>query len=381
MDINELRSGIDQIDDQIVDLYLKRLDLASKIGEEKRKNASAVLDPEREKKIILRVTENVDDDKQIYVKRLFETLMDTSKALQVANYGKKSKVVEDIKNVLSAGEKFFPVRAKVACQGVEGAYSGIAAERLFEIADIMYFKNFDNVFSAVEKGFCKYGVLPIENSTAGSVNKVYDLMSEHKFTIVRSIRIPVVHSLVALNGVKKGDIKEIVSHEQALSQCKKYLEQFEGVKITEFPNTALAARYVKESGRTDVAALCSKEGAEKYGLSLIEQGVQDSEGNYTRFILITKDLEIYSGAQKISIMTTLPHSPGSLYKMLGKFSNLGINLTKLESRPIVKANFEFNFYFDFDCDIKLEKVQNLLAEISEGAEKFTFLGAYNEIIC
>jgi chorismate mutase/prephenate dehydratase len=206
-------------------------------------------------------------------------------------------------------------------------------------------------------------------------------MSEHKFTIVKSIRIPIIHSLVALNGVKKSDIKEIVSHEQALSQCRKYLEQFDGVKITEFPNTALAARYVKESGRTDVAALCSKEGAEKYGLSLLEQGVQDSEGNYTRFILITKDLEIYSGAQKISIMTTLPHSPGSLYKMLGRFSNLGINLTKLESRPIVKANFEFNFYFDFDCDIKLEKVQNLLAEISEGAEKFTFLGAYNEIIC
>ncbi len=380
MDLKNLREEINEIDDEILNLYLKRLDVAKKIGEEKRKTSGAIFDPKREKEIILRVTEKVDEEKQIYVKRLFETLMDTSKAMQISNYNKDSSVVEDIKNVISHGEKYFPTRAKVACQGVEGAYSGIAAERLFEIADVMYFKSFDNVFSAVEKGFCKYGVLPIENSTAGSVNQVYDLMSEHKFTVVRSIRMPIVHSLVANNCVRKQDIKEIVSHEQALSQCKKYLESLGDIKITEFPNTALAARYVKESGRNDIGALCSKESAEKYGLSLIEQGVQDNDGNYTRFILIAKDLEIYSGANKISIMTTLPHNPGSLYKMLGKFSNLGINLTKLESRPIAKASFEFNFYFDFDCDIRQEKVLNLLSEISDGAEKFTFLGAYSEVV-
>lgn len=381
MNVEEIRKSIDQIDDKLVNLYLERMALVEEIVEAKKQSNVAINDPDREKKILLRVMEKVDLDKQIYVKRLFETLFETSKAMQTAKKEQKSLMVEEIIKKLESEEKTFPIVAKVACQGVEGAYSGIAAERLFEVADVTYFKNFDNVFSAVEKGFCKYGILPIENSTAGSVNEVYDLMQEHKFTIVRSVRLPIVHCLVAKDGVNKRDIKEIVSHEQALNQCKKYLEEnFPNAKITTYSNTALAGRYVSECDRKDIATLCSKECAEKYGLKLLEQGVQDSDGNYTRFILITKDLEIYTGANKISVMTTLPHAPGSLYKMLGKFANLGVNLTKLESRPIAKASFEFTFYFDFECDIRSNQIQNLLSELDSSAEKFTFLGAYSEIL-
>jgi chorismate mutase/prephenate dehydratase len=206
-------------------------------------------------------------------------------------------------------------------------------------------------------------------------------MKAHKFYIVKSLRVSVNHNLVVNKDTEMKDIREIFSHEQALSQCKKYLEKFPLAKITACPNTAVAAKMLAESGRHDAAALSSRECADIYGLKLLQTNVQDSDNNYTRFILIAKDMEFYTGANKISIMTTLPqNTPGSLNKLLAKFANLGINLTKLESRPIVGSSFEFMFYFDFECDIRDKGVQNLLAELDNSTEQFTFLGAYSEKI-
>ena len=381
MDLSKIREQIDVIDDQIATLYGERMKLVNMVSEAKKQTGKAVNDPEREKKILLRVTEKVDESEQVYLKRVFETIFETSKAYQTMHAEYRSEIGDKIKAALDKGELKFPVKAKVACQGVTGAYSGIAADKLFELADITYFKNFDGVFQAVEKGFCKYGVLPIENSSAGSVNQVYDLMKEHKFYIVRSVRLSVSHNLIVNKDAKKEDIKEIYSHEQALSQCKKYLEQFKNAQIIACPNTAVAAKMVAESGRKDVAAISSRECADLYGLKLLETNVQDSDNNYTRFILIAKEMEFYADANKISIMTTLPqNAPGSLNKLLSKFSNLGINLTKLESRPIVGSSFEFMFYFDFNCDIREKGVQNLLYELDNSTEQFTFLGAYGEIV-
>lgn len=381
MELNEVRESIDKVDDQIAKLYSERMKLVEQVVEAKKKTGKAVNDPDREKKILLRVSEKVEEGKQVFLKRVFETIFETSKAYQTMSADLSSATVDKIKGALEKGELKFPVKAKVACQGVAGAYSGIAADKLFELADVTYFKNFDGVFQAVEKGFCKYGVLPIENSSAGSVNQVYDLMKEHKFYIVRSVRLAVSHNLVVNKDAKKEDIKEIYSHEQALTQCKKYLEEYKNATVIACPNTAVAARTVAESGRKDVAAICSRECAELYGLKLLETNVQDSDNNYTRFILIAKDLEFYQGSDKISIMTTLPqNAPGSLNKLLAKFSNLGINLTKLESRPIVGSGFEFMFYFDFNCDVRDKTVQNLLCELDNSTEQFTFLGAYGEIV-
>ena len=349
MELDKIRESIDVIDDKIAELYGERMKLVEEVAEAKKRTGKAVSDPDREKKIIVRVTDKVEEDKQVYLKRVFETIFETSKAYQTMHAETTSKISEKIRQALEKGTLNFPVKAKVACQGVAGAYSGIAADRLFEIADISYFKNFDGVFQAVEKGFCKYGVLPIENSTAGSVNQVYDLMKKHKFYIVRSVRIPVSHNLVANLDTNISDVKEILSHEQALSQCKHYLEGFKDVKITACANTAVAAKTLAESGRRDIAAISSRECADLYGLKILDNNVQDNDNNYTRFILIAKDMEFYEDAQKISIMTTLPqNTPGSLNKLLSKFSNLGINLTKLEFRPIVGSSFEFMFYFDFN---------------------------------
>ena len=381
MDLEKIREQIDSIDDQIASLYNGRMDLVKQVIEAKKQSGKAVNDPDREKKILLRVTDKVDEDRQVYLKRVFEEIFETSKAYQTLNAEYSSDIGDKIKKAISNGDLKFPAKAKIACQGVAGAYSGIAAERMFELADITYFKNFDGVFQAVEKGFCKYGVLPIENSSAGSVNQVYDLMKEHKFYIVKSLRLPILHNLVGNKETELKDVREILSHDQALSQCKKYLQKFPLAKVTACANTAVAAKEIAESGRKDLVAISSRECADLYGLKLLETNIQDSNDNYTRFILIAKDMEFYQGANKISIMTTLPqNSPGSLNKLLAKFSNVGINLTKLESRPLVGASFEFMFYFDFECDIKESGVQNLIAELDNSTEHFTFLGAYKEKI-
>ncbi len=381
MDLEKVRKEIDVVDDQIASLLDRRMDLIKEVIDAKKQSKTAVNDPNRERDILLRVTEKVNEDRQIYLKRVFETMFEVSKAYQTVNMEKTSKISQQIDTALEKGFQKLPVKAKIACQGVAGAYSGIATDRMFELADITYFKTFEGVFGAVEKGFCRYGVLPIENSYAGSVNQVYDLMKEHKFYIVKSLRLSVSHNLVANKETELKDIREIVSHEQAISQCKKYLEKFPLAKITAVPNTAVASKIVKESGRNDIVAICSRECADLYGLKLLETNIQDSENNYTRFILIAKEMEFYENANKISIMTTLPqNSAGSLNKLLSMFANLGINLTKLESRPIVGSSFEFMFYFDFECDIKDKAVKNLLAGLDSSTEQFTFLGAYSEKI-
>jgi chorismate mutase/prephenate dehydratase len=376
MELEDLREQIDKIDDEITSLFKKRLEIVKEVGEKKKQTGKAPNDPDREKNILLRVTENATDVEKMYLKRVFENIFEISKAYQTISIKNLSESAKKIEQAVSAEVKTFPVRARVACQGIKGAYSGIAADKLFEIADVTYFKTFEGVFSAVEKGLCKYGVLPIENSTAGSVNEVYDLMREHNFYVVKSIRVPITHNLVALEGASISSIKEVLSHEQALTQCKRYLEKMPLAKVTPCSNTAVSAKTVLDSGRVDLAAICSRESAEAYGLKILDSNIQDSDGNYTRFIVITKDLEIYKGANKISVMTTLPHTPGSLYKTLAKLYNTGINVTKLESRPIIGSNFEFTFYFDFECDIESPEVLAVISELDHSAEKFTFLGAY-----
>lgn len=371
-----LREQIDNIDDQIVELYAKRMDLVKQIGIKKQKNQVSAVDTTREKTIINRVTAKVNDDIKLYTKQVFNTMFDTSKAYQNSFI----YLDTDIKRQLICGLENisdFPTSASVACQGVAGAYSSIAAERLFEISDITYFKDFNGVFSAIERGFCEYGILPVENTTAGTVNSVYDLMKKHEFYIVKTLCLRVQHNLLAKQGTKLEDIKEIVSHEQAITQCKGLISKL-GVKVTIVENTATAAMMVSQSDRKDIAAISSKECADIYGLKVLQSNIQDAENNVTRFICISKNLKIFKGANKISLILNIPHVKGSLNKILTKFSTLSLNLTKLESRPLPNTDFEFAFYFDFEGDIENVSVQNLLSELQLESDSFTFLGYYKE---
>ena len=380
MNITEkCRSEVDQIDDQIASLYEKRMELVRIIGNEKVKSDNFILDLNREKSIINRVTSAVSPEIQLFTKQVFNTILDTSKAYQ-NRYAKINPLSVKISRRYWQRIRQFPIKATVACQGVAGSYSSLAAERLFELSDIMYFRNFENVFQAVEKGLCEYGVLPIENSSAGSVNNVYDLMKQYRFYIVKSVKLRVQHCLLTKSGTKFGQIREIFSHEQAINQCGNFLKSLKDIKITVVGNTAVASQMVSMSDRDDVAAMSSRQCADIYGLQILQPSIQDSDNNYTRFICISKDLKIFSGAGKMSIMVTLPHSSGSLNKTLAKFSTIGLNLTKIESRPLPSTDFEFMFYFDFEGNIDNVDVLNLIADLDNGTEHFTFLGSYSEII-
>ena len=262
---------------------------------------------------------------------------------------------------------------------MSGANSGAAANKLFPICDITYFKTFEGVFSAVESGLCEYGVLPIENSTAGSVSEVYDLMRKYNFHIVRAVRLKIEHCLAGVKGATVKGVKKVLSHPQALRQCAGYIKDHK-YEEESAENTATAAKKVSEMNDTSVAVLCSPECAQIYGLQILDRAVQDNGNNFTRFICIGKEAEIFKGSDKISIMTALSHKPGSLNDMLGKFSSFGLNLTKIESRPIVGTDFEFMFYFDFEGDVTDEKVVDLIGELENNSDKFVFLGNYKETL-
>ncbi len=378
MDINNARNDIDKIDNELVELIKKRMGIVKNVAQYKQENSLPVFDKSREREILNRVAELSGEELANYNQILFSNLFSVSRSYQNRIITSQSPLKTNIESAIKNTPDIFPSRAVVACQGVEGAYSQAACDKLFSNPNIMYFNEFEGVFGAVDKGLCKYGVLPIENSTAGSVNEVYDLMKKNKFYIVRSIQMRIEHNLLAKKGVKLSEIKEIFSHEQAINQCSEFLKSLD-VKVTVCENTAMAAKYVYESDRNDVAALSSRDCAELYNLCILSDNVMNSDNNYTRFICISKNLEIYPGANKVSLMLWLPHKPGSLYNIISRLSSLGVNLTKLESRPIPGKNFEFMFYFDLDANVASPDVVRLLCELDDELEQFVYLGSYCEV--
>lgn len=380
-ELEQLRGQIDQIDDKIIALFKERMQVSDKIAMFKKEHVMPTLAPGRERALLARVAEEAGEEFADYTESLFRTIMAASRSYQNVRAGKKSQVYESVKDALENTPQLFPQRARVACQGIEGAYSQIACDSIFKSPSIMYFKSFDNVFKAVESGMCQYGILPIENSTAGSVNTIYDLMLRHNFSIVRSARLKVSHNLLAKYGTKLSDVKEIFSHEQAINQCAAFLAGMKGVKVTVVENTAVAAKMVAESEDPGVAALSSRFCAEHYGLQTLQANVQDQDNNYTRFICISKKPEIYPGADRTSFMMIISHKPGSLYNVLSKFYALGINLRKLESRPLPDREFEFMFYFDIESSVYAPEMEKLFLDLESESEEFRYLGTYNEVIC
>ncbi len=379
MDLSNLREKIDSVDAEIIRLMTERMDIAAEIAAYKKENGLPVLNAAREREKLVDVGNQSREDVRDYMQVLYNLIFELSRSHQNHLLLPASRTAEEVQKAIEQTPKLFPKTARVACQGVEGAYSTAAAEKLFQTPSIMYVNTFEAAFSAIESGLCQYGVLPIENSTAGSVKQVYDQMVSRNFHIVRSVRIKVDHSLLVKPGVEKSQIREIYSHAQAISQCEEYLKQF-GVKVTPCENTAVAAKMVAESDRTDVAALSSLRCAELYGLKAIEKCVQDKANNHTRFICISKNLEIYPGADKTTLMLITANRPGSLYKVLAKFFALGINLSKLESRPLPDRDFEFMFYFDLETSVYSEAFIRLICELGDICEEFQYLGSYSEVV-
>lgn len=378
MDIKNLREEINKIDDELVSIFQTRMEIAKQIAEYKNENNLPVSDRTREREVIHRLSGAVSPELAVYAKSLYNTMFDLSKTYQTSIIRPESRLTKEIKSAVESTENLFPERAIVACQGTEGAYSQFACDRMFKYPSIMYVDTFESVFKAVDRGLCKYGILPLENSTAGSVTAVYELMQKYKFYIVGSTKVCIGHALLSNAGASLMTVKEIFSHEQALNQCSEFLSKLDGVKITVCENTASAAKAVADSGRTDVAAICSPDCAELYNLVQIHTGISNTENNYTRFICISKNIEIYPGADRTSLMARLPHKPGSLYNMISRFAALDVNLTKLESRPVAGSDFEFMFYFDIDASIYSPELAELIAQLENEIPELIYLGSYNE---
>ena len=378
MNLEEIRNETDKIDDEIAALFERRLKLVESVAKVKAETNASILKPTREREIISRLTQRHGEMSADYLKLLFTTVFDVSRSHQIVLTNRSSKTAEAIDKALKTTPQLFPKDAQVACQGTEGANSTFACEKMFSRPTILYFNNFDNVFNAVDKGLCRYGILPVENSLHGSVTNIYDLMKKYHFFIVNSIKLKINHALLAKPGVKVASIKTVYSHEQALAQCSQFLrDKNYGIQVYE--NTALAAKFVADSPRDDIAAIASLNCSELYGLDILDDNIQNNENNYTRFICISKNLEIYPGSRRISLVMTIPHRPGSLYHLMTKFSTLGINLTKLESRPIPDRDFEFMFYFDLDISVYDDAVSKLFSLLENGTDHFVFLGCYGEL--
>lgn len=375
MDLSELRKEIDKIDEQIIPLLLKRMNISQQVAQYKVERGIPVLNEEREQQILDNVAEKCGEQGEA-IKTVFAATMDASRALQHKIIG-GGKALRDAVNASLIDGRLTADGASIACQGVDGAYSGVTAGNLFPDSEIKYYKQFEDVFEAVNRGEARFGVIPVENSTAGSVHESYDLIMKYRFYVVGAYDLKIEHCLCAKKDTKYEDINDVYSHPQALSQCNSFLKNFDFTGIN-YSNTAAAARYVAESSRNDIAVICSEKAAKQYNLKIIRKNIQNSSNNQTRFIVISKKLVIPDDANKISLIFSLAHKTGSLYRVLGRFSMAGLNLTKLESRPIEDGSFNYYFYTDILGNVRDESTLDLICALSDEMPEFEFLGNFNE---
>ncbi len=379
MQIEDIRKQIDETDDELLKLFLHRMELSEEVVKYKKEHNLPIVDRIRERQLLAAIKQKAGEREE-YAYQLFSKIMDLSKALQREIISGNSQINAQITASLLPAEITFPKTGTVACQGTEGANSQAACDKLLPKGDIMYVKTFEAVFDAVESGFCRYGVVPIENNTYGSVRSVYELLQKRKFSIVRSVSMNIRHELLAKKGTEISDITEIYSHEQAIGQCSKFLSKLGNrVKIVTCANTALAAQAVSQCEDNHMAAIASHDCVELYGLQSLQDSIQDNDNNYTKFILITKKPAIYAGSNRISLVLATPNKPGALADILAMFSSHGVNMVKLESCPVVGRNFEFVFYIELDASVRDEGVIPMLEELERTCENFTFLGNYQTI--
>ncbi|MDR2515384.1 MAG: chorismate mutase [Christensenellaceae bacterium] len=380
MDRKGIRKEIDEIDERLAELFKRRMELSRSMAKWKRESGEPVFDPGREREVIHRVSELAGEELAGYARVWQGGLLDVSRSIQRQELAAEDMpIASEIRTAREGTPRLFPESATVACQGVEGAYSQEAAVKLFQNPKILYVESFDGVFRSVESGLCRYGVLPIENSSAGSVTTVYDLLKSKGFYVVRSTALHIRHALLCKTQLPPGKIRKIYSHEQALRQCAGFLASLSGVQVLECANTAVAARMASQAQEDEgVAAISSPGCAALYELKTLNSNIQDESNNHTRFICISKKLEIYPGANKISLMMALPHRAGTLYRALARIAALNLNLMKIESRVIPGSDFEFMFYFDIGASIEDERVIRLVTEFERDYEEMNFIGAYSE---
>lgn len=375
MDLLELREQIDEIDEQIVQLYERRMDISSQVADYKIATGKKVFDKAREMEKLNKVKSLTHNDfNRCGIQELFEQIMSMSRKLQYKKLSEKGSLG---RLPFISADTLDMQKARVVFQGAEGAYSQMAMQTFFgENVNGFHVDTFRDAMCAIEEGSADYAVLPIENSTAGIVNEIYDLLVEFENYIVGEQIIQIEHCLMAQPGAKKEQIQTVYSHPQSLMQSARYLNEHSSWKQVSMQNNAFAARKVKEDGDMTQAAIASEQAAKIYGLEVLEKGVNQSHTNSTRFIIVTNQKIFLKDARKVSICFEVPHESGSLYHMLSHFIYNNLNMTKIESRPLEDRNWEYRFFIDFDGNLADGAVKNALRGLREEARNMKILGNY-----
>jgi len=375
MDLSEIRVEIDSVDKQIIELYQKRMELCTKVAEYKLSTGKPILDKAREQAKIEKAASMVLDpfDKEA-VSDLFRQMMASSRKLQYRYMEDNSKTLREDCEFMDGIDK---KNCKVCYQGVEGAYSYLAMKKYFgEEVNCFNVKTFKDAMESVANGEADYAVLPIENSTAGIVNDTYDLLIQYDNYIVGEIIYDIKHALLGLPGTKLENVKVVYSHAQGLMQCSKYLDSHMEWQRIGQANTALSAKKVKKDGDFSQAAIASLEACKVFGLEVLDTNISNEEKNATRFVIISKKRKFKKDANKMSICFEAAHETGSLYNLLSHIIYNGLNMTKIESRPIEGKMWQWRFYVDFDGNVLDKAVMNAMRGIEEEAKYLKFLGNY-----
>ena len=375
MDLKDLRKQIDEIDSSLVELYEKRMEVSSAIADYKIANGKKVYDRERELEKIKAVKGLTHSDfNSIGVEELFSQIMSMSRKLQ---YQKLSDQGASLRLPFIQIDSLNGSASRVCYQGAEGAYSEEATVRFFG-SDVKSFHvdTFRDAFGALEDGSADYAVLPIENSTAGIVSEVYDLLTEYENYIVGEQIIDIKHCLLGVPGAELSDITTVYSHPQSLMQSSRFLAEHPEIRQISMKNNAFAARKVSEDKDKTQAAIAGRRAGEIYGLEIIKEAINQAESNSTRFIVVTGQKVFLKGARKISLCLEIPHEAGSLYHIMSHFIYNGLNMTKIESRPIEDRNWEYRFFIDFDGNLEDSAVKNALRGLREEAKMMKILGNY-----
>ncbi len=374
MDLAELRGQLDEIDAKIVELYEKRMEISKGVAQYKIETGKKVLDKAREEEKIQKVKSLTHNEFNSYgVAELFEQIMAMSRKLQyqmIAENGGYNKLpfikVDELETE----------KARVVFQGAEGAYSHAAMMQYFgDEVNSFHVDTFRDAMIAIDEGRADFAVLPIENSTAGIVSEIYDLLVEFENYIVGEQVIKIEHCLMATPGTKIEDIKTVYSHPQSLMQSARYLNNHSWQQIS-MQNNAFAAKKIADEQDKTQAAIAGEHAAKLYGLEILEKGVNQSSTNSTRFIIVTNQKIFKEDAKKVSICFEVPHESGSLYHMLSHFIFNNLNMNKIESRPIEDRNWEYRFFIDFDGNLSDSAVKNALRGLREEARNMKILGNY-----
>ncbi|ENI4484703.1 prephenate dehydratase [Vibrio fluvialis] len=371
--LEEIRLRLNELDDQLLSLFSERRKLSIEVAKSKVETSKPVRDAAREQQLLVKLIHAGKDKYQLdaqYITKLFHTIIEDSVLLQQA-------YLQNLANPQSRK----PL-ARVAFLGSKGSYSHLATREYFsrkntELIELNC-EQFKEVTRTVESGHADYGVLPIENTSSGSINEVYDLLQHTTLYIVGEITQPIEHCLVATKDIRLEDLKVLYSHPQPHQQCSEFLSRLKGVKLETCASTADAMKKVQELNRTDVAAIGNASSGKLYGLQAIQGNIANQTENHTRFIVVArKPVEVSPQIPaKTTLIMSTSQEAGSLVSTLLVLQRYGINMTKLESRPIMGNPWEEMFYVDLEAHLDSEEMQQVLVELTRLTRHLKVLGCY-----